>query len=306
MEVFIVEVVAIKPRGYCFGVVNALNVVKAAVKDHPDKQIHVLGIIIHNKFIKQALDNLGVISVYDKNKSRLELLEEINDGVVVFSAHGVDENVVNRAKEKGLIIYDATCRDVIKTQDIVKDYLKQDYQVLYIGKDKHPEAEAMLAIDPNNIKLITSLKDLDKINITNKTIVTNQTTMSIYDTKDVMDKIIEINPNVLVINEICNATKMRQEALLDLDGFDLLYVVGDYLSNNTNNLKKIAKNSVKKVLLVESVMDINDDDLKNINKVGVTAGASTPASISQQVIDYLNNYPNVTSSDKEINYSKLL
>lgn len=306
MEVFIVEVVAIKPRGYCFGVVNALNVVKAAVKDHPDKQIHVLGIIIHNKFIKQALDNLGVISVYDKNKSRLELLEEINDGVVVFSAHGIDENVVNRAKEKGLIIYDATCRDVIKTQDIVKDYLKQDYQVLYIGKDKHPEAEAMLAIDPNNIKLITSLKDLDKINITNKTIVTNQTTMSIYDTKDVMDKIIEINPNVLVINEICNATKMRQEALLDLDGFDLLYVVGDYLSNNTNNLKKIAKNSVKKVLLVESVMDINDDDLKNINKVGVTAGASTPASISQQVIDYLNNYPNVTSSDKEINYSKLL
>lgn len=306
MEVFIVEVVAIKPRGYCFGVVNALNVVKAAVKDHPDKQIHVLGIIIHNKFIKQALDNLGVISVYDKNKTRLELLEEINDGVVVFSAHGIDENVVNRAKEKGLIIYDATCRDVIKTQDIVKDYLKQDYQVLYIGKDKHPEAEAMLAIDPNNIKLITSLKDLDKINITNKTIVTNQTTMSIYDTKDVMDKIIEINPNVLVINEICNATKMRQEALLDLDGFDLLYVVGDYLSNNTNNLKKIAKNSVKKVLLVESVMDINDDDLKNINKVGVTAGASTPASISQQVIDYLNNYPNVTSSDKEINYSKLL
>lgn len=300
------EVVAIKPRGYCFGVVNALNVVKAAVKDHPDKQIHVLGIIIHNKFIKQALDNLGVISVYDKNKSRLELLEEINDGVVVFSAHGIDENVVNRAKEKGLIIYDATCRDVIKTQDIVKDYLKQDYQVLYIGKDKHPEAEAMLAIDPNNIKLITSLKDLDKINITNKTIVTNQTTMSIYDTKDVMDKIIEINPNVLVINEICNATKMRQEALLDLDDFDLLYVVGDHLSNNTNNLKKIAKNSVKKVLLVESVMDINDDDLKNINKVGVTAGASTPASISQQVIDYLNNYPNVTSSDKEINYSKLL
>ncbi len=300
------EVVAISPRGYCFGVVNALQVVKKAVKDHPNENIYILGIIIHNKFIKEALDRLKVVSIYSKDKTRMELLDEIDQGVVIFSAHGTSEAVINKAKEKNLIVYNAVCRDVTKTQDIVKDYIKKGYKVLYIGKDKHPEAEAMLAIDCKNITLITSLDSLKDLDIVDKTIVTNQTTMSIYDTKDVMDQILNKNPNVKIINEICNATKIRQEALLNLKEFDLLYVVGDHLSNNTNNLSKIAKNSVEKVILIESVLDINEEDLKNINKVGVTSGASTPTSITQQVIDYLKKYPDVIPSDKEIDYSKLL
>ncbi len=300
------EVVAISPRGYCFGVVNALQVVKKAIKEHPNEKVHILGIIIHNKFIKEALDRLGVISVYSKDKTRMELLEQIDEGVVIFSAHGTPDAVIQKALDKNLIIYNAVCRDVTKTQDIVKDYLNKDYKVLYIGKDKHPEAEAMVSIDPNNITLITNLDSLKGISIIDKTIVTNQTTMSIYDTKDIMDKIIAINPSVTIINEICNATKIRQEALLDLKDYDLIYVVGDYLSNNTNNLSKIAKNSVAKVILIESVKDIDEQDLINVNKVGVTSGASTPTSITQQVIDYLKKYPSVTPADKEIDYSKLL
>ncbi|NLC54764.1 MAG: 4-hydroxy-3-methylbut-2-enyl diphosphate reductase [Erysipelothrix sp.] len=300
------EVVAIRPRGYCYGVVNALNVVKDAVKDHPQQKIYVLGIIIHNKFIKEALDRLGVISLYDNNKTKLELLDQINEGVVVFSAHGISQEVVDKAIEKGLIVYNATCRDVIKTQDIVKEYLDKNFDVLYIGKEKHPEAEAMLSINPKKIALVTNLNDIEKLDIKNNTIVTNQTTMSIYDTKDIMDAIRAKNPNVLVINEICNATKMRQEALLDLKDFDMVYVVGDHLSNNSNNLVKIAKTNVSKVQLIESVMDIKDIDLNNIKRIGVTAGASTPTSITQQVIDYLNKYPNTTAKDRVIDYSKLL
>ena len=164
----------------------------------------------------------------------------------------------------------------------------------------------MLSIDRKNITLISNLLDVYNSKIENKTIVTNQTTMSIYDTKDLMDAIIEKNPNVLVINEICNATKMRQEALLDLKDFDMVYVVGDHLSNNSNNLAKIAKNKVSKVQLIESVMDINDIDLVDIKKIGVTAGASTPTSLTQQVIDYLNKFPNTTKKDRIIDYSKLL
>lgn len=300
------EVVAIRPRGYCYGVVNALNVVKKAKLEHPNERVHILGIIIHNKFVKEALDRMGVISVYKAGLSRMELLETINEGVVIFSAHGIAQDVVDKAIKKGLIVYNATCRDVIKTQDIVKDYLSQDYKILYIGKKNHPEADAMLSIDKNNIKLITSLSDLDNLEIEDKTIVTNQTTMSIYDTKEVMDKIIKINPKVKIVNEICTATQIRQEALLNLDDYDLVYVVGDHLSNNTNNLKKIASQSVSKVRLVESVMDIDDSDLKDINKVGVTAGASTPTYLTQQVITYLEKYPNVSATDKIIDYSKIL
>lgn len=300
------EVIAIRPRGYCYGVVNALNVVKKAKKDHPNEKVHILGIIIHNKFVKEALDRIGVISVYESGLSRMQLLETIDEGVVVFSAHGIAQEVVDRAIEKGLTVYNATCRDVIKTQDIVKDYLAQNYKVLYIGKENHPEADAMLSIDKANIKLISKLSDLDNLEIDDKTIVTNQTTMSIYDTKEVMDTIVKINPKVTIVNEICTATQIRQEALLNLDDYDLVYVVGDHLSNNTNNLKKIASRSVSKVRLVESVMDIDDNDLKDINKVGVTAGASTPTYLTQQVITYLEKYPNVSDADKTIDFSKVL
>lgn len=299
------EVVKISPRGYCHGVVNALNVVKKAIKEHPDKQIYILGIIIHNKFIETALKRKGVISLYAKDKTRLELIEEIDEGVVVFSAHGISTAVINRAKEKGLIYYNATCRDVTKTQDLAKEYLADNYDILYIGKKGHPEAEAFLAINYERIKLIDSLKDLANLNIKAKTMVTNQTTMSIYDTKAIRERILEINPHVIIENEICTATQMRQEALFDLADFDMIYVVGDNLSNNSNNLAKIANKRVDKVKLIESVNDIDGSDLANIKKVGVTAGASTPTQIFNQVIAYLKSYPDIKHFDKTIDYEKL-
>lgn len=299
------KITAIKPRGYCYGVVNAINVVKEAVLKHPDKQVYVLGIIIHNKFIKEALDEIGVISLVDKNKSKRELLESIDSGVIVFSAHGTSEELMSLAQSKNLIVYNAVCKDVVKTQDIVKEYLAKDYDVLYIGKAQHPESEAMLSIS-KNIKLISNLNDLEDLVINDKTIVTNQTTMSVYDTKEVVDKIVQMNQNVTVTNEICKATQMRQEALFDLKDYDLVYIVGDQLSNNSNNLAKVAKRSAKNVRFIESVMDINNDDLINIKNIAVSSGASTPHAITEQVIDYLNKYPNTTEEDRIIDYDKLL
>ncbi len=299
------EVVKIAPRGYCHGVVNALNIVKEVRKKHPNETVSVLGIIIHNKFIKEALDRLNIITVHNPNKSRMELLDEVNEGIIIFSAHGISEQIVNKAKDKGLIVYNAVCKDVVKTQDIVKEYLNKDYKVLYIGKENHPEAEAILAID-ESIKLISKMSDLDNLKIDDKTIITNQTTMSVYDTKELVDKMLQINPNIEVINEICRATEMRQSALFDRSDLDMLYVVGDHLSNNCNNLAKVARNSVSKVKLIESVIDIDHDDLVGISKIGVTSGASTPTSITNQVIEYLEKYPNVSESDRIIDYEKLL
>lgn len=299
------EVKSIVPRGYCFGVVNALNIVKKAVDENPDEKVHVLGIIIHNKFVKKALDNIGVITIDDPTKTRLELLDEVNEGVVVFSAHGISQQVIDAAKDKGLIVYDASCPDVNKTQSIVKDKLAEGYDVIYIGKENHPEAEAMLSID-DNIHFITHENDLIDLDISNKVFVTNQTTMSIYDIDHIIKEIQNRFSNVEVVNEICNATRMRQEALMDLDGLDLVYVVGDHRSNNSNNLKRIASRSVSKVYLIESVQDINPDDLVNIKKVGVTAGASTPTYLTNQVISYLEKYPNVTDEDLIIDYSQIL
>lgn len=300
------EVIKISPRGYCYGVVMALKMVKEARLDHPNENIYILGIIIHNKFIQEALNRLNIISLSDTSKSKMELLETIDSGVVIFSAHGIAEDVIEKAKEKNLIIYNATCKDVTKTQDIIKDYLSNDFNIIYIGKANHPEALAAISIDKNRIKLVSSTNDLNDLTINDMTMVTNQTTMSIYDTKEIIENIKAINPNVTIVNEICQATQKRQEALFNLDNVDLLYVVGDKLSNNSNNLAKVGSISSKKSILIESVMDINDEDLINVNRVAVTSGASTPTSITNQVINYLEKYPDVNSDDKIIDYSKLL
>lgn len=300
------EIIKLAPRGYCYGVVNALKMVEEAMIDHPHEQIYIMGIIIHNKIVKDALDKKGVISLYDNNKTRLELLEDINEGVIIFSAHGSDQAVVNLAKEKGLIVYDAVCKDVVKTHDSIKEYLSEDYEILYVGKKQHPEAVASMSINPKKIKIIESINDIKDIKISDKTMVTNQTTMSKYDTADIFQAIKVINPNVIILDEICNATIRRQEAVMNCTNVDTLYVVGDNLSNNCNNLVKLAKHNIPKVFLLESANDINPEDLKNAHRIAVTSGASTPNIIFEQVCTYLSNYPKINPQTIDYDFKSIL
>ena len=297
------EVIKIIPRGYCKGVVNALEIVKKAIKDYPDQPIHIVGLIIHNKFVKEALQRKNVISHDDFNKSKSEIVASIKSGVVIFSAHGIAWQVKKQAQEQGLIVLDATCQDVLNTQQLIIDYLNDGYQIIYIGKKNHPEAEATLALS-NEINFISSLADIADLKLANSRImVTNQTTMSSYDVADYFQKITEKYPDVVLLQEICSATRIRQEAVMELDDFDLVYVVGDYLSNNSNNLKRIAEASGTKAILIESALDINLNDLRGIEKVGVTSGASTPTYITNQVINYLNTFD---KAYLKIDYNKIL
>ena len=284
------EIIKVSPRGYCKGVVNAINIAKKARMSYKDEKIYILGMIVHNTYVSKALSELNIITLYDDNKSRLELLDEVNEGVVIFTAHGVSDSVKQKALDKNLICIDASCTDVIKTQNNVKDKLKEEYSVLYVGKKNHPEALAVLS-NFDNIYLISNTKDIDNINITNKKIyVTNQTTMSMLEIKYIYDQILKKYPSAYFEEEICNATYQRQMAVMNLSNLDLLYVVGDPLSNNSNKLKDIALNNCKKVILIESASSINIDELKDVKKVGVTSGASTPTYLTNQVIEVLNLY----------------
>ena len=300
------EIIKLAPRGYCYGVVNALKMVEEAMIDHPHEQIYIMGIIIHNKIVKEVLDKKGVISLYDNNKTRLELLEDINDGVIIFSAHGSDQAVVNLAKEKGLVVYDAICKDVTKTHNIIHQYLAKEFDIIYVGKKDHPEAIASKSINPEKIQVISSLKDLENLDIKNNTLVTNQTTMSKYDTFDIFKEIHSKNPNVIIVDEICNATKMRQDAVMNCTNVDILYVVGDTLSNNCNNLVKLAKHNIPKVFLLESTDDINPEDLKTAHRIAVTSGASTPNVVFEQVCTYLSNYPKISSLTIDYDFKSIL
>ena len=278
------------PSGYCKGVVNAIKIAKQTRIDNPNKNIYILGMLVHNDYVSKELEQLGIITLDDSLSSKEELLDSINDGIVIFTAHGISEKIKNKAISKGLEYVDATCVDVLKTQNLIKEYINNGYDIIYFGKSKHPEAEAVLSIS-NKIHLITNIDELNNLNLSNdKVFLTNQTTMSFIEMNDLIVRAKQLYPDIIVQEEICNATSSRQLAILNLQDCDLLYVVGDIKSNNTNKLVDIAKNKgIKKVLLIQNFNDINLNDLNNVNNIYVTAGASTPPVLIDEVINHLTS-----------------
>ena len=286
------KTIKITPRGYCHGVVNAINTITNL--DHLSMKfpVYILGMVIHNKQMVNSLENLGYITLHDPSKTRLELLDSIDSGTVIFTAHGVSPEVYKKAEQKGLDIIDTTCDDVFKSQDVIKKYLELNYDVIYIGKHTHPESEAAGGIS-NKIHIIEDINDLDSLFINNKKIViTNQTTMSIYDVFNISEKAKEKYPNIEFINEICNATRIRQEAISNIPlEVDHVYVVGDKLSNNSRKLVEVATIQGKtSSSLIESINDIDILELSKYNCVAVSSGASTPTKVTSEVINFLEQF----------------
>ncbi|MCI7446000.1 MAG: 4-hydroxy-3-methylbut-2-enyl diphosphate reductase [Solobacterium sp.] len=282
------EIKRVVPSGYCKGVVNAINIVKKTKEQYPNENIYILGMIVHNSYVSKQMEDLGVITLEDPNLSKEELLDTIDKGVVIFTAHGISDKIKQKALDKGLICVDASCVDVLKNKDLIKSYLDKGYDVVYFGKKKHPEAEAILSLS-NNIHLVSNISDIDNLNISNDNLfITNQTTMSYLEVEDMLKLIKDKYPTCIIQKEICNATSSRQLAITNIKDGDVLYVVGDVKSNNTNKLKEIGLKYFKKVFLISNYKEINKKDLLNENKIYVTAGASTPPILIDEVIDYLS------------------
>lgn len=301
------EVIKVTPRGYCKGVTRAIALAKQTATTYPDKPIYVLGMLVHNTYVMQALKELHIIAIDDKKKTRMELLDEISEGVVIFTAHGVSPSVIQKAAKKGLICVDASCPDVMRTQMIVTDKLAQGYEVLYVGKYAHPEAEAICSLD-KHVHLITKKEDVDFITPADKLFVTNQTTMSIFDIEHIFAYIKVKFPKTEFSEEICNATRIRQQAVAALknENIDTLYVVGDRFSNNSNRLAQIAREQgISHVFLIDDVAGIRHEQLQNAQRVAVTSGASTPTYLTHQVIAYLENYASDAQKPR-IEISKIL
>lgn len=285
---------AIVPRGYCKGVVRAINIAKKA--SELDGPIYILGMIVHNQYIVNALEELGIHTIDHKGKTRLELLDDIDKGTVIITAHGAGEDVFVKAKKKGLNVIDASCLDVIKTHDLIKEKLENGYDILYIGKHGHPEAEGAISINKEHIHLITNKDDFNKINKDRKYVITNQTTMSLYDVYDLCEYAKEILPYVEIEKETCTATKVRQEAIQNMDeDIDIVFIVGDPHSNNTKKLASIAGKN-KEVYMIDSVQELNINVLKGKKKAGVSSGASTPTYLTHQVIEFLKQFNENDSS----------
>ena len=190
------QVKAITPRGYCKGVVRAIEIAKNAQNEQ--QPIYILGMIVHNQYIVDALKERGIQTIDIPGQTRLELLDQIQHGTVIVTAHGASEQVFEKAKNKGLNVIDASCLDVIKTHDLIKEKLNERYDILYIGKKGHPEAEGAISIDEKRVHLITSKNDIQMMDPNKHYVMTNQTTMSLYDVYDLCEYAKTILPQKLV------------------------------------------------------------------------------------------------------------
>src|SRR5947199_8121262 len=159
------EVIKISPRGYCYGVVDALQLVRQTAKDPSvPRPIYIIGHIVHNRHAIEELTNLGVITL--EGADRASILEQVSEGTVIFTAHGVSPLVKQRARERGLNCIDATCPDVTVTHDLVHDLVKQGYYILYIGKKGHPEPEGVVGEVRGHISMIENEADVDELAVT--------------------------------------------------------------------------------------------------------------------------------------------
>lgn len=289
------EVIKISPRGYCYGVVDALTIARKAAKDPTlPRPIHILGQIIHNRHAIEELTTLGIVTLDGPN--RVAILEEVKEGSVIFTAHGVSPEVKLRAKERGLTCIDATCPDVIKTHELVVNLVSQGYYILYIGKKGHPEPEGVIGEIPGHASLIETEADVDALKLTSeqerKIAVSTQTTLSQWDTRRVVQYIKQRYPHAEIHIDICAATQTRQEAVAEqAKGADLTIVVGDPRSNNTNRLVQVSEELAKvPARRIEDLSQLDPQWLKGKKCVAVTAGASTPSQLTREVIRYLEQY----------------
>ena len=286
------EVIKITPRGYCHGVVKAINIARESGKTL-EGPLFALGQLVHNRHVLDDLASHGVELVDGQN--RLEILERIERGTVIFSAHGVAPAVRRRAAEKGLRWIDATCPDVIRTHDLARDMAARGYYIVYIGKHGHPEPEGVIGEVPaGQISLVETAEEVEALDIrAEKIAVLTQTTISVWDTDALVERIVERYPHAEVHNEICRATQDRQEAAVEAArDCDLVVVVGDRRSSNSRRLVEVVRERAgKPAYLVDNVEEIDPAWFRGIRRVGVTSGASTPSELTRTVIKHIEGLP---------------
>lgn len=274
------KITKINPHGYCGGVTRALKLAYDAL-DTAEKPIYMIGKIIHNDIVCADLESKGIII---KTNDKFEAINEVNSGTVIFTAHGISNDLINIAINKKLNVIDTTCSKVTSVHKNIKNNL-EDCTILYIGVDKHPECEAVLSIS-NNIILIKDIKDLYNLDKTKKYYITNQTTLSLFKIKDIYEYAKTNFKDIFIDNKICLATTKRQEAVMTVES-DCVIVVGDKKSSNTNELYNISK-TICDSYLISEYSEIVDIDLSKYLDIKITSGASTPEYIVDELIEYLN------------------
>ncbi|MBK7211012.1 4-hydroxy-3-methylbut-2-enyl diphosphate reductase [Dokdonella sp.] len=282
------QVLLANPRGFCAGVDRAIEIVERALESF-GAPIYVRHEVVHNRFVVDSLRKRGAVFV--------EELDEVPDGAtVIFSAHGVSQEVRIEADRRGLNVFDATCPLVTKVHIEVARHGKAGRDVVLIGHAGHPEVEGTMGqwspLNKGRIHLVETPECVARLNPANpaKLAYVSQTTLSVDDTRTVIDTLRARFPNILGPrhDDICYATQNRQDAVRELgQQCDIVFVVGSPNSSNSNRLRELAEKQGVPAYLIDGADDIQPEWLKDRHRVGLTAGASAPESLVIEVIERL-------------------
>ncbi len=282
-----IRVLLAQPRGFCAGVERAIEIVNHALEKY-GPPVYVRHEIVHNKHVVEALRAKGARFVNE--------LDEVPDGAVtVFSAHGVSRKVIADAQDRSLPVIDATCPLVSKVHKEGQRYAQRGYEIILIGHEGHPEVEGTRGQIPGGVLLISSPTDVDRLREVdpNKLAYITQTTLSVDDTRDVIEALTKRFPNIQGpdVKDICYATQNRQESVRHLaKEVDLLLVVGAPNSSNSNRLREIGLEMGLPSYLIEDSRGLEPEWLQGSDKIGITAGASAPEQLVQEVIQRLGDF----------------
>jgi 4-hydroxy-3-methylbut-2-enyl diphosphate reductase len=280
------EIILANPRGFCAGVTRAIQTVEQALQIY-GKPVYVRHEIVHNKFVVESLKAKGAIFVQE--------ISEIPQGATtIFSAHGVSDLVEEQAANRNLDVIDATCPLVSKVHREAKKYAEDDFELILIGHKGHPEVEGTKGRVGKEVILISNEEEAKNVQLKNQKIAyVTQTTLSVDDTKQIVEILEKRFPQLqkgLATKDICYATQNRQDAVRKLAiEVDVLIVLGAKNSSNSNRLCDLGKECGLPSYLINNAGDIEASWFVGINKIGITAGASAPEVLVQEVIDKIKH-----------------
>ena len=281
----------LKPIGHCFGVLKAIEIAKKTKEQYLDKNVYVFGLLVHNEEVVKELDNLGIKTIEMNEDTAIELLNKFTpNDVVIFTAHGHPQAYEDILKKNNVTYIDATCSKVKDCFNVIKEA----DEVIYIGKNHHPETVAALTMNSHAHLYDISGAPFDYTQLkSNHPLVINQTTLSFLELEQIHTEIKNKLPRAIFYNEICNATLLRQQAIKELKGdVDTIIIVGSKKSSNTMKLYDLAKSlhPNKQTILVNNVDELKDYQLTFKSAV-IASGTSTSIETITEIKKYLeNNY----------------
>jgi len=272
------EVILAKSAGFWFGVKGAVDTV---YEQTGKKNVYTFGPIIHNEEVVKDLEKKGVFVI-----NTMEELDDITEGTVIIRSHGVSSAVYEALRKKGVEIVDATCPFVLKIHNIVKQESANGKQIVIIGNEKHPEVEGIMGWSKTQVHVVDTVEKAQNLQLDpqREVCIVSQTTFNYNKFKELVEIISEKGYNIIIRNTICNATEERQtEAREIAKRVDAMIVVGGSSSSNTRKLYEICKNECKDTYYIQTLNDLDMTSLGKADCIGITAGASTPNNIIQEV-----------------------